>query len=81
MTYPRSLKYFAMSVDPHQGICRENYSLAVYVEFGRDNSGHTCIIYIAKPNTWTQEDSRAYSRIKDCTFLGGKRMVCGKNEK
>ncbi len=35
------------------------------MELGRDQSGHTCITYFAKPKDRTQGDSKSYSLIKN----------------
>ncbi len=58
------------------------------MEVGRDQSGHTCITYIAKPKYRTLGDSKSYSLIKNVhvcdmcmgmyvygCFMGGKRKI------
>ena len=48
---------------------------AVYVELGRDKLGYTCIIYIAKVNIRTQEDSRSYFSKQGLHILCGMTLV------
>ena len=64
------------------------------MELGRDQSGHTCITYFAKPKGRTQGDSKLYSLIKNVhvcdmcmgmyvyaysIFLDGKRKIKNNN--